>query len=113
MGIRFKTALLLGLTAAAAYSASEAYSSVHPAWEANLPQELYEQMLSRTDQAAYTLRQREGYIVVYEGEQRRVPELVTAIEVKSLRLADQALLEAGIPAADRREMLTLLEDLGS
>lgn len=113
MGIRVKAALLLALTAAAAYSAAEAYASVHPAWEADLPRELYEQLVSESETAAYTLRQRGGCIAVYAGEQRRVPELVTAIEVDTLRAVDRAMLEAGLPASDRREMLTLLEDLGS
>ena len=113
MGMRFKMAVLLGLAAVAAYSAAEAYASVRPAWETALPQELYAQLLERSEEAAFTLRQRDGYVAVYAGGRERVPELVTSIEVEGLRASDRALLEKGIPAADRREMLTLLEDLGS
>ena len=37
----------------------------------------------------------------------------TDINVRTLREADRALLSAGLPAADKDEVLTLLEDLGS
>ena len=113
MGTRFKAALLLGLSAVAAFSAAQAYDSVRPSWQAQLPREVYAQLQAQGGEAAYTLRRRGDYVAVYAGEQRRVPELVTAIEVDTLRAADRALLEAGIPAADRWEMLALLEDLGS
>ena len=113
MGFRIKAALLLGLSALAAYSAAEAVGSVRPAWEEQLPGELYDELRDRTEQASYVLRQRDGRIAVFAVGQERKPELTTDIEVEGLRSADRALLEKGIPAADRREVLELLEDLGS
>ena len=41
------------------------------------------------------------------------PMTMTDIQVKSLREADRALLNAGLPCETRDEVLTLLEDLGS
>ena len=41
------------------------------------------------------------------------PEEITGIELKNLRRADRAMLEAGLPVPDRDTLLTLLEDLGS
>ena len=41
------------------------------------------------------------------------PMTTTGIDVRSLREADRALLLSGLPCADRDEVLTLLEDLGS
>jgi len=113
MSVRIRAALLLGLSALAAYSAERAVASVRPAWEAMLPQELYADFQTRSERAAYILRQRDGRIVVFTAGKERSPERTTDIEVEGLRHADRALLEKGIPAADRRELLLLLEDLGS
>ena len=52
-------------------------------------------------------------MAVYEGRKAREPAEVTAIETASLRAADRRLLTDGIPASDSRELLGLLEDLGS
>ena len=38
---------------------------------------------------------------------------VTEIEIGSLRSTDKALIQKGIPVTDQRELLSLLEDLGS
>lgn len=38
---------------------------------------------------------------------------MTRIELKCLRAADRAMVEAGIPVLSRQELLQLLEDLGS
>ena len=55
----------------------------------------------------------DGFVAVYTASRSRAPESVTAIEVASLRSADRAMIERGIPVADRQELLELLEDLGS
>ena len=41
------------------------------------------------------------------------PLQVTDIELGSLRAADRALIETGVPVASREELMALLEDLGS
>ena len=52
-------------------------------------------------------------MAVYDGDGYRAPLSVTGIELQCLRGADRAMVEAGIPVTDRRELLLLLEDLGS
>lgn len=113
MKTRLRAALLLGLSALAAHSAASAVESVRPAWDWALPREIYSRFTERESEAAFLLRSRDGVIAVYEGENRRTPERLTDIDVSLLRRADQAMLDRGIPAADREEMLQLLEDLGS
>ena len=112
MNVRLRAALLLGLSALAARSAAAAVESVRPAWEAALPEEIYARLVERAPEAAYLLRCRDGVVVVYEGENRRTPAAVTDVDVTLLRRADRAMLEKGIPAADREALLRLLEDLG-
>lgn len=110
---RLRAALLLALFALAAYSAAAALESVRSAWEWALPQEIYARFAEQEAGAAYLLRSRDGFVAVYEGEDRRRPAEVTDIEISLLRRADRAMLDKGIPAADREQMLMLLEDLGS
>ena len=112
MHTRLRAALLLGLGALAAHSAVSALESVRPAWEAALPQEIYSRFFERQEASAYMLKSLDGVVAVYEGENRRVPADVTDIDVTLLRRADRAMLEKGIPAASREEVLQLLEDLG-
>ena len=58
------------------------------------------------------LREYDGCVAVFAvGESK--PVTTTDINVRTLREADRALLSAGLPAADKDEVLTLLEDLGS
>lgn len=109
---RLRAALLLGLAALALSSAAAAVGSIRPAWERSVPQEVYAGLLARAGQAAYTLRCHEGRVAVYAGEDSRSPREVTAIEAATLRLADRAMLEKGIPAGSLAQLLCLLEDLG-
>ena len=113
MRYRLRAAALLLLSAGAACSAAAAVESVKPAWEWALPREIYESFTGQTEEPAYLLRSRDGLVAVYEGENRRVPAVITDIELATLRRADRAMLDRGIPAADREQMLMLLEDLGS
>ena len=113
MRYRARAALLLILGALAAHSAFAAVGSVRAPWDWALPQEIYARLTEREDEAAYLLRSRDGLVAVYEGENRRRPAELTDIEVALLRRADRAMLDRGIPAADREELLMLLEDLGS
>ena len=111
--LRAKAALLLILTAGALYAAAEAFRSVQPPVNALLPKEIYERYAVRSDAAEFLLRREGNYVAVYEKERPREPLSVTGIELRCLRAADRAMVEAGIPVISRRELLLLLEDLGS
>ena len=64
------------------------------------------------EDAEFVLREYDGCVAVFAvGESK--PVTTTDINVRTLREADRALLSAGLPAADKDEVLTLLEDLGS
>ncbi len=52
-------------------------------------------------------------MAVYAGARDSEPVTVTGIELDCLRSADRAMVEQGIPVTDRKELLLLLEDLGS
>ena len=109
---KIKSVLLLCLMAGAAMSVNGAWHSIHRGRAAALPAELTVRFAGRED-AAYILRDLGGYVAVYEGRKARDPAEVTAIETACLRASDRRLLKEGIPAADSRELLGLLEDLGS
>ena len=64
------------------------------------------------EDAEFILREYDGCVAVFAAGESR-PITMTDISVRSLREADRALLSAGLPAANRDEVLTLLEDLGS
>ena len=113
MKIRAKAALLMCLMAGALYSAAEAFRSVQPPANAQLPKEIYERFAVRADAAEFMLKGSGRYVAVYEKAGSREPVLVTGIELRCLREADRAMIEAGIPVISRRELLLLLEDLGS
>ena len=54
-----------------------------------------------------------GCVAVYAPARSGVPHRVTEIAVQLLPSADRTQLKHGIPVRDDRELLTLLEDLGS
>ena len=110
---KIKSVFLLCLAACAAMSVNGAWHSIHRGQaSAALPSELTVRFAGRED-AAYILRDLGGFVAVYEGRKAREPAEATAIETASLRAADRRLLTDGIPASDSRELLGLLEDLGS
>jgi len=113
MRLKLKIALLLCLMAAAAMSAAEAWRTLRVEKGRGVPQEIYAQLLEKEDGAEFYLRESGGFVAVYEGKRERSPMTVTGIETSVLRRADRAMLELGIPVADSRELLKLLEDLGS
>ena len=63
--------------------------------------------------AGYTLAASDGYVAVYAGQERKTPLRVTEIELATLRETDRALIEDGLHAASREEVLQILEDLGT
>ena len=113
MKLRAKAALLMCLTAGALWSAAEAFRSIQRPADERLPKEIYERFAVRADAAEYVLKNSGRYVAVYEKTRDREPVSVTGIELKCLREADRAMIEAGIPVISRRELLLLLEDLGS
>ena len=113
MRLRLKVALLMCLMATALYTGAEAYRGLRPVRQSQLPEELYARFLARADGAEFYLRDNDGYVAVFAGAKDRQPVTVTGIELSCLRSADRAMVEEGIPVADRRELLLLLEDLGS
>ena len=62
------------------------------------------------DDAEFVLMEYDGCVAVFAVGGHE-PVTTTEIDVRTLREADRALLGAGLPAANRDEVLTLLEDL--
>ena len=112
MGLKLRIALMGCLIAAAAFTAAEAYRSIVPKGS-DIPQEVYAQFLGQEEEAEYFLRPCQGYVAVYGGQREKEPVSITDIELANLRSADRAMVQKGIPVADQRELLSLLEDLGS
>ena len=113
MGFKLRLALLMCLAAAAIYMGGEAYRSLQPAGDDPIPKEVYARYQAMADSASFYLRASDGYVAVYEKARDKTPLAVTDIEIACLRRADRAMVEAGIPVADRKQLLELLEDLGS
>lgn len=113
MGVRWKVALLLCLMGTALFTGAEAMRSFRQVPDSRLPAEIYARYARNADSALYYLRGDGAYIAVFRGKRSRDPLTVTAIELEGLRRADRAMIEAGLPVASRRELLELLEDLGS
>ena len=113
MGWRLRVALLMVLAAAAAFTGAEAWRGLRPQKNSLLPRAIYDSYAAREEDAVCFLRQSGDYVAVYETKRAREPVQVTGIELSSLRTADRAMVEAGIPVLSRQELLMLLEDLGS
>ncbi len=111
--IRLKMALLMCLAAAALYTGAEAWRTLRPVQTSDLPVELYARFAARADEAEFYIKESGGYVAVFSGARDREPVTVTGIELDALRSADRAMVEEGIPVIDRKELLLLLEDLGS
>lgn len=71
-----------------------------------------EEKYTSYETAAYILKEQDGYVAVFSSNANNLLE-VTSIPVSSLRQADRALLQNGIAAGSRQELLTLLEDFNS
>ncbi|MCL2367700.1 MAG: hypothetical protein FWC72_01780 [Oscillospiraceae bacterium] len=73
---------------------------------------LVEHMADILDHPGYLVRGVEGFVgVYYKG--RGYPAFISNIPLASLRHADRADVEKGITVQTRRELIELLEDLGS
>ena len=113
MKFRAKAALLMVLVAGALFTGAEAAYSLRPRENRQLPKEVYESFAVRADAAEFVIKASGDYVAVFERARDREPVSVTGIELKNLREADRAMIEAGIPVISRHELLQLLEDLGS
>lgn len=113
MHLRIRLALLLLLSSAAAFAGAEAWRSLRPPEDEAVPQELYAPFAARAESAEYVLGDSGGYVAVFERGRNREPMAVTPIELSGLRTVDQAMLRQGLPVGSHRELLLLLEDLGS
>lgn len=106
----------LGLLAlAAAWSATSAFAGMGAApqrVETKKSSFRYEPSCS-VEEAEFVLREYDGCIGVFSPRSGDGPISVTDIELRSLREADREILSSGIAVADREELLSLLEDLGS
>ena len=111
--MRIRAFFLMCLMAASVYTGLAAFRSIRSPWDGALPAEVYRALTDRADRACYLLRAQEGRIAVYPNRRGAGPETVTSIELSTLRAADRAMLQRGIPAEDRQSLLQLLEDLGS
>ena len=110
-----KTALRLALMAVmvtlAITAARGAITTIRKT-EERIPAEVYARYQAKSGRARYLLREKDGFVAVYQSGENR-PLRMTDIETPLLRRADRAMLEKGIPAEDLAEVLALLEDLGS
>lgn len=64
-------------------------------------------------EGAYVLREQDGYITVYSEASGIQSIEKTDIDVETLRSVDRDMLEQGIVAKTKDDLLCLLEDLGS
>ena len=111
--LKIRAAALLVLAAAAGYTASEAMQTLRPRSRDELPAQVYAALASDAEEAEYFLKNCGGYVAVYEDAKYKDPPSLTPIETAILRSADRAMLDRGIPIRGQRELLALLEDLGS
>ena len=111
MKLRIKLAATGAMALAAAVCAAAAIGSITGPAGAEEPESVLVWPEDSAD-AEFIQREIDGCVAVFAAGERR-PLTMTEIAVRSLREADRALLNAGLPCADRDEVLTLLEDLGS
>ena len=62
--------------------------------------------------SGYILKERDGYIGVFYRDRSR-PAYITNIPLASLRGVDREDIEAGLSVETRKELIQILEDLGS
>jgi len=94
----FAVALVMGSMALAQISAVDDY--------------LVEHLADIADHPGYIVRARDGFLSVYY-KGRGYPVYISNIALISLRGRDREDAEKGITVATRRELIELLEDLGS
>lgn len=113
MKLRIRAGVLVCLALAAAGMGMRAFRNLKPDQSGRIPGEVYARYSMQKNSAEYYLRPCNGFVAVFRKAKDKSPVSVTAIELGELRTADRAMVEKGIPVADRLELLSLLEDLGS
>lgn len=68
---------------------------------------------SEPKEESYCLRDCDGLVAVYYCSDMSSPVTVTDIETDTLNNNDRSLLQNGITAENKNELISLLEDLGS
>ena len=108
------TALLAGTAAVCAAAAPVRFcmSTTPPASTTAAADFAYVPSCSLAE-AEYVLREYDGCVAVFASAVDKDPITLTDIEIETLRDADRQILNAGLAVADREELLTLLEDLGT
>lgn len=103
MKIRLKLILCAALMLLAAWSLTSVLGSIGalPASAAG------------EDAEDYLLGEYEGYVAVWYPAQASIPAMITDISARDLPLQDRVELREGIPAADRDEVMRLLEDFAA
>lgn len=109
MKLRGKLWLTSCMILSAAFTGVAAFETLTPI-ETDIPQEVYNDLLSSAAEPKYYLRDSDGYVAVFNSDSRE-PARVTEIKTSTLRSADRAMLRRGIPVKDSLELLKLLEDL--
>ncbi len=111
--IKIRIVILCLLLTAALYMGSQAIGSLQSGKQCSLPEEIYGDFAAKADTAQFFVKNNDGFVTVFKDKKFRKILTVTEIETAFLRKTDRAMLETGIPVADRTELLRLLEDLGS
>lgn len=68
---------------------------------------------SAVSEVSYCLRDCDGFVAVYKQDDLSEPMTVTDIETVTLNNNDREMLQNGITANNKTELISLLEDLGS
>lgn len=111
MKLRLKITLVGILFICAVFSA--AFSTVRYV-KAEKSGEIAECMTeSESDSESYILKEYEGHVAVYMGNEPNKPVTVTGIQVSTLREMDRKLLQTGIKIASHDRLMMTIEDLGS
>ena len=101
---------LLVVGAALCITATAQSFMVHTAHGEILP--TVEEKYTSFETAAYIVKEQDGYVAVFSSNPMRLLE-ITDISVGNLPAGDRNLLQTGITAGSRNELLMLLEDLNS
>lgn len=71
-----------------------------------------EEKYTSFETAAYIVKEQNGYVAVFSSNPAQLLK-ITDISIGSLPAGDRSLLQTGITAKDRHDLLMLLEDLNS
>lgn len=113
MKIKMKIAVLALLCVTAVAMTVGAVKSIAAPEAVSTPPVAVSNASLNNKNAEYYLRDCSGYVAVFRGADSKTPIKVTDIETETLNTVDRSLLEQGIPAENKNELLMLLEDFSS